>query len=111
MRTKTQSLRLKNKEDKTEYVVTLSGEQINLIRRLYLRLEQMWIRNDVEPYLKANGDVERRAVYECWYCHRGSFENASAIQHKQECICTLSDAEWEKMNAEFIRAMEAAEQR
>lgn len=109
MNTKTKSLRLKNKGDKTPLTVTLTEEQIMLIRSLYLRLEQMWVRNDVEPFIRANGDVDRRVVHECLYCRRGSIQSAAAIQHKETCIISLADAEWEKMNAEFIRAEEAAD--
>lgn len=105
MKTVTKSLRLKNKGDKTVYTVQVTGEQIMLVRSLYMRIEQMWIHNGVAEIVRENSFVDRVPLYECFFCHKGSYGDASAIPHTKECIIPLADAEWEKMNAQFIEVL------
>jgi len=100
-------VRLKNKHDKTVYTVNITGEQIMLIRSLYLRIEQTWVHNGVAEVLRENNNVERIPFRECYYCHRGSYEDAASIPHSSDCIVTLADAEFGKLNEEFVRILGA----
>ncbi|SRR6266702_8620613 len=95
-------VRLKNKHDKTVYTIQVTGEQIMLIRSLHLRIEQTWIHIGVAELLRESGKVERVPFWECYYCQRGSYENAASIPHSDDCIIPLADAEFGKMNEQFI---------
>lgn len=105
MKTVPKSLRLKSKNDKTSYPVELTGEQIALTRSLYLRLTQLWLHNGVGEIVRENGFVDRVPLYECFFCHKGAYNDASAIPHDRDCIVVSADAEWGKMNAKFIAAL------
>jgi len=110
VRTATKSIRLKNKGDKTVYTVQITGEQITLVRSLYLRVEQVWIRSETTSrVIRENGDVDCIMLYECQFCRKGSHESAGSISHKKDCIVALADAEWEAMNAQFIEALNGGE--
>lgn len=97
---------LKNKHDKTVYTIQVTGEQIMLIRSLYLRIEQTWIHNGIAELLRENNKIERVPFWECYYCHRGSYENAASIPHGDDCIVTLADAEFGKMNEQFMQVLD-----
>ena len=77
-----------------------------LVRSLYLRIEQTWVHTGVAELIRETGNVERIPLYECYYCHRGSYENAAVISHASECIIPLADAEFGKMNAQFIEVLD-----
>src|SRR6266568_7537582 len=95
-------VRLKNKHDKTAYTIQITGEQIMLIRSLHLRIEQTWVHTGVSEIIRETGIVERILMYECHYCRHGSYENATSISHAKDCIIPLADAEFGKMNEQFI---------
>lgn len=99
-------VRLKNKHDKTVYTVQITGEQIMLIRSLVLRIEQTWIGCRSSQVIRENNVVEHIPLYECYYCRRGSYEDAASIPHSADCIVTLTDAEFGKLNEEFIKVLQ-----
>lgn len=98
-------VRLKRNGDKTVYTVKITGDQIMTIRSLYLRVEQTWVHHGIAELLRENGKVERVPFYECYYCHRGSYEGASAISHEQECIVSIADKEFDALNAQFVEVL------
>lgn len=110
MQTKMKSFKPKKKPDKTPYVVTLTAEQIMLIRSFALRMEMLWMRAGVAVNVCRDGLVERVPMWECLFCQQGSMDGVTAIQHTSDCIVSLATVEWEKMNAEFIKAEEAAKE-
>ena len=101
-------VRLKNKHDKTVYTINITGEQIMLIRSLVLRIEQTWVHRGVCEVIRETQKVERIPFYECYYCNRGSYEDAASIPHSSDCIVTLADAEFGKLNEEFVRVLGAS---
>lgn len=97
---------LKNKHDKTVYTIQVTGEQIMLIRSLYLRIEQTWVHRGVCEVIRETQKVERIPIYECYYCNRGSYEDAASIPHSDDCIVTLADAEFGKLNEQFLQVLD-----
>ena len=98
-------VRLKNKHDKTVYTIQMTGEQIMLVRSLVLRIEQTWVHHGVCEVIRETQKVERIPIWECYYCSRGSYEDAASIPHADDCIVTLTDAEFGKLNEEFIKVL------
>lgn len=96
----------KRKEDKTLYTVTITGEQIKTIRSIYLRIETVYVHRGVAEIIGESGKVERVPLYECHFCHQGSYESIAAIPHTRDCIIPLADKEFDALNAQFIQVLD-----
>lgn len=86
------------------YTVQVTDEQIKYIRSLHLRAVLMWTRTSTSVMLENGGRISRSMIWECEFCHRGSFEGAPKIPHEKSCIIPTGKMEFETLNEQFIKA-------
>lgn len=96
------NVRLKNTGKKQLHTIQMTEEQITLIRSFQLRTAQLWVNQIAQKHIKEGGEVQSVILWECWFCQRGSYQDAASIPHKKTCIVPLADAEFDQLNAQFI---------